>query len=611
MARSDTIRIKVREFQVRNNFGRSDADNFAPWWIHMRFKVSEEDATNSSSDGSNDFGIDGFHITRNGNSTALALVQAKYTSDIQQIRKGIFDLARFMPTLNDIIARRESNAWAENRILRVLRARLLETEISGSSPLDITGYVLSLSDDDKELIEAKLDNAKDEIRKAFDRQFRNPHLSFALKVLTTQDLVPYEDVVIRPATPTTIFFDGSEELPMGESVLYAGIGHLGDIVDLYETRGNQLFDKNVRLYIYGKKNEIRGPAGKIKETLEKIAAAKWSPQKFAFLHNGITVYTSHVDRDRESRSIQLTKPSVLNGCQTIKAANFFLQDHKKKHREEPPHWREIPISIRVVRTDDEALWREVSESNNRQNAMKPSALRANDPIQIILENRFRDMKIFYERQEQAFENISRSDFDQIEEEFSNSVKEPITIESLAQAVVCASTLSLAYASKQSDIFEQANIYQRVFADKHLSNLNFLVFAHNVRKVIDLAVERAIPENTRKFDGFRPKRYRDVLTRLALQATTQHWDREIHQLYGSEVVSRRGKLAGDLADFLRGVLKSMTCPILKVVGDFYWNDKNREWVSQTDAELLKLCTKQLHLQNVDVFTAVQGYSYEVA
>ncbi len=270
MTKAAIIRTKVREFQVRNNFGRSDADNFGPWWIHTKFKVSEEDATNCSSDGSYDFGIDGFHMARNGNSSSLALVQAKYSSDIQQIRKGVNDLARFIPSLSDILSRKESDSWLENRVLRVLRSRLLETEISESSPLDITGFVLTLSDDDRELIEAKIANAKEELRKVFDRAFRNPHLSFALKILTTQDLVPDVEIVVPPSTPTTIFFDGSEEIAMDESIFYAGIGHLADIVDLYEKRGNQLFDKNVRLYIYGKKNEVRGPAGKIKETLESF-----------------------------------------------------------------------------------------------------------------------------------------------------------------------------------------------------------------------------------------------------------------------------------------------------------------------------------------------------
>jgi hypothetical protein len=610
MRKIATVKGKVREFQVRNNFGRSDADNFAPWWLHTKFKLSDEEAANSCSDGSYDFGIDGFHMSKDGNSSHLALVQAKYSEDIAQVRKGVNDIVRFLPYLSKIISKQEPDARIENRLLRVLRSRVQDTEISESSPLEITGYVLTLCDAEKELVEAKIANAKEDLRKTFDREFKNPHLSFSLKLLTINDIMPDEEIIIRPATPQAIYFDGSEEIPMGESTFYAGIGRLSDLVNLYEQRGNQLFDKNIRLYIYGKKNESRGPAGKIKETLERIVNSKWPPEKFAFLHNGVTIYTKHIERNRDNCTVDLSQPSVLNGCQTIKASNFFYQDYKRKMSSEPPNWKGIPISIRIVRTDDETLWREVSESNNRQNAMKASALRANDPIQIELENRFRDMKIFYERQEQAFENISRSDFEQIEEVFAHSVKEPITIESLAQAIVCASNLSLAYASKQSDIFEQSNIYQRVFSEKHLRNLTFLVFAHNVRKVIDLAAEHAIPENTRKYEGFRPKRYRDLLTRLTLLCLVKNYEEETHLMHGEEVVSRRGKLAADLVEVLRGVLKSSGNPILKTVGDIYWSERKLQWMAQTDTDLLKICMKKLRIQNVDIFEEVKDVDYEM-
>lgn len=247
MDRVNSIRARVREFQVRNNFGRSDSDNFAPWWLHTKFKLSEEEATNCSSDGSYDFGLDGFHMSRAEGTTHLALVQAKYSEDIQQMRKGIHDIVRFFPNLAKIVSKQESDAWAENRILRVLRSRFQETEISETTQLEMTGYVISLCDAEKELIEAKIANAKEELRKAFEREFKNPHLSFSLKVLTVNDLIPEDVVVVRPSAASTIFFDGSEEIAMDNSVFYAGIGRLSDLVDLYEKRGNQLFDKNVRL----------------------------------------------------------------------------------------------------------------------------------------------------------------------------------------------------------------------------------------------------------------------------------------------------------------------------------------------------------------------------
>ncbi|MFJ1288532.1 AIPR family protein, partial [Acinetobacter baumannii] len=87
-------------------------------------------------------------------------------------------------------------------------------------------------------------------------------------------------------------------------------------------------------------------------------------------------------------------PSVLNGCQTIKSAYFFYQEAVSKNKLDEKIWNKIPVSIRIVATDEKELWREVAEANNRQNSMSAAALRANDEIQITLENRFKDLGIF-------------------------------------------------------------------------------------------------------------------------------------------------------------------------------------------------------------------------
>jgi hypothetical protein len=43
--------------------------------------------------------------------------------------------------------------------------------------------------------------------------------------------------------------------------------------------------------------------------------------------------------------------------------------------------------------------------NNNQNAMSSAALRPNDPVQIRLERRFKQRRVFYQHQEGAFDNI--------------------------------------------------------------------------------------------------------------------------------------------------------------------------------------------------------------
>lgn len=97
----EQIKNKIREFQQRTHFGRSDEDNFTPWWLQQKFKLSDGEATMLCSDGNFDFGIDGFHIHNKSDKTILTLVQAKFTEDINQIRKGINDINRFIPDLTN------------------------------------------------------------------------------------------------------------------------------------------------------------------------------------------------------------------------------------------------------------------------------------------------------------------------------------------------------------------------------------------------------------------------------------------------------------------------------------------------------------------------------
>lgn len=604
MTTIEQIKTKVREFQVRTNFGRSDEDNFTPWWLQQKFKLSDEEAAIFCSDGNFDFGLDGFHIRETSEKTVLSLIQAKFTEDINQIKKGITDINRFIPNLSKFFKGHESDNLKENILIKRIRPRIEKIEISDTKPLEIDAYVICLSNLGSEFIENKSNTNRTELFKTFEKEIDNPNIALTLKIIGLDSLIENNTSdVWRPARPFEIHFNGSDEIDMNESIFLSGLGKLSDLVELYERKGNQLFDKNVRLFLYGKKNESKGPAGKIKETLDLINSGKYSAEKFAFLHNGVTIYTTKINHRKEDKVIDITNPSILNGCQTIKSSFFFFQDANSKGKLNPETWKNIPISIRIVATTNSDLWREVAEANNRQNSMKASALRANDEIQIKLENNFKDMKIFYERQEEAFENISRSDYDQIEELFPNSVREPISIESIAQTIVCASDLTLSYASRQNEIFESHKLYLKVFSSKHLLNLKFLVFAHNVRRVIDLAINKAIPENTKKYAGFKGNKYRDLFTRLLLKIILKNKWFDMIDEYSVEVISRKGTLAKNLIEELRVVIKSQDNPILRLAGDIYWDNENVTWIKQDNQELYNIITNKLRLANIDIFEKV--------
>lgn len=210
-----------------------------------------------------------------------------------------------------------------------------------------------MSDLSAEVRENKINTNRIELFKSFESHFDNPNIAFTLAIKGIDNLIENDTIEVRrPSKPFEIHFNGSDEIDMDSSSFLSGFGKLSDLVELYSQKGNQLFDKNVRLFLYGKRNETKGPAGKIKETLDLINKGKFQPEKFAFLHNGVTIYSTKVTHKKSENVIELTNPSILNGCQTVKSSFFFYQDAAAKNKLNGELWIKIPISIRIVSTTD-------------------------------------------------------------------------------------------------------------------------------------------------------------------------------------------------------------------------------------------------------------------
>jgi AIPR protein len=106
-------------------------------------------------------------------------------------------------------------------------------------------------------------------------------------------------------------------------------------VEIYRARKDDLFSKNVRLFLKSKTNTEKGPSGKMRETLNTMCCAidsenKNPPELFALYHNGITIYARNVSM--KDQTLILREPYVLNGCQTISTAYRFRYPVKAKVR---------------------------------------------------------------------------------------------------------------------------------------------------------------------------------------------------------------------------------------------------------------------------------------
>lgn len=153
---------------------------------------------------------------------------------------------------------------------------------------------------------------------------------------------------------------------------YVFTANLFDLVSLYNTIGDQLFKKNVRLGIEDKLDVDKS----IKETLTD------KPETFWFRNNGVTILVeeSHMKLDRvgeiilkEADNSEL-KFSVINGAQTITAASEYYYALSSKERDKQSSVAKVIVKIIHIRDKDpqnaEKEAKTISVALNRQKPIK-------------------------------------------------------------------------------------------------------------------------------------------------------------------------------------------------------------------------------------------------
>jgi hypothetical protein len=166
----------------------------------------------------------------------------------------------------------------------------------------------------------------------------------------------------------------------------------------------------------------------------------------------------------------------------------------------------VAVPIRVVRTKNEDLLRTITVNNNRQNSMSPAALRANDVVQIRLEQRFKDRQIVYQRQEGAFDAIWAARPETLEDYYENTQGSWVDLREIARAIAAAAG-EVSLALHPNDLFESDAAYWRCFDEKkRLRSIVFLTFLQNLHDVIGLVLKKDLNLNPKKDGGPAPSRF---------------------------------------------------------------------------------------------------------
>lgn len=441
---------------LRSTCGGVREDYFGLLYLEKEHKVPREKAVNQIAFGGNDYGFDGFHFDEQRRN--LYLFQFKYSDSHSQFKGS---LQRLIEDGVERIFLSPNKDDAKNQVLLQLRSCLIENR----AMIDQICFRFVFTGDPEEAERSKvLDKLREDLENKkylVDQFFGDRKVGFVVEFRSSSGVVnPVRD--LRQTTtfdvPLTdlVVVDG----PAGQK-MHIGFIRLVDLNRMHQDLGQRFFDSNIR-YGLGEGEAVNRA---ISNTLKQIVLDQSEhPGVFVFNHNGITLFAERVEM--LDSLCRLRAPRLLNGAQTVTTTAGFREKNKDNPKLESGKaaFESIRVLCKIITQADQKFVTRVTINNNRQNPVEPWNLHANDLIQLELQDKFRsDLGLYYERQENAFDQLSPEDLDDY------GIKEDsraIQMLKLTQTFLLTDGL-VSRLSDMRRIFEDDRTYEQVFRQGRL------------------------------------------------------------------------------------------------------------------------------------------------
>ena len=430
-------------------------DYFGLIYIEDEYGVPRNKAVNQIAFGGNDYGLDGFHFDRQKKN--LYLFQFKYSDSHAQFKQSLERLIDAGIERIFVAPHQDSKV---NQIILQLRSCMVENRAIIEQ---VCIHFVFTGDP----IEAERSQVLDKLREdlenkkyLLDKFFNNRNVSLVVEFRSATGKVG--PVIERHLTRVY-------SLPLTEMLIQSGPNgetmHIGFIrlIDLHVMHcdmGHRFFERNIRYGLGSSKAVNRAISRSLKQI---VLDEKEEPDVFAFNHNGITLFAENIEHI--DGQYQITAPRLLNGAQTVTTFREFLEKNKDNPRltERKVTIDQIRVLCKVITQAPQEFITTVTINNNRQNPVEPWNLHANDMIQLEIQDKLRDdLGIYYERQQDAFSNISQ---DEMEETGITEAK-AIELVKLAQAFL-VSDGNIQRLSNMRAAFEDDKSYSQMFNEKRL------------------------------------------------------------------------------------------------------------------------------------------------
>lgn len=539
--------------KYRSSYGGLKEDYFPLLYISKEYKISIEDAkqyTAFGGDGS-DYGIDAFYVDTERRN--LYLYQFKWSEDHKLFRDS---LHRLIDAGFDRIFGKPVQDQKQNQLLLQLKACLGENR----SIIErvIVNFVYNGDPDAAENSVVLQNLIEDLFSKKYivDEYFKNQEIVLTSKFISNKS----RNIagLAQEHKTHTYEIDFNKQIsgmgPQGEC-LYVGYITLYDLRRMHMEMGQRFFERNIR---FGLSSE-KAPNREIRKALARIIVKEEdSPNVFMFNHNGITMAVENIEWNEDRKKLILTEPRLLNGAQTVTSLARFIDENKDNpaYEKNKDILRSIKVLAKIIDNANNEFIINVTICNNRQNRVEPWNLRANDNVQLELQDKFREeLKVFYSRQEKAFENLTDDDLEDLG--LDPEIGKAIEIKYLAQTFLAAQG-EVDKMSRMPEVFENKNIYENTFRRSYLnSDARAMLLAYKIRFRIGRIVNEIIYKGENKYRYMN--RARNLVWALLIQGFLNDSEVEwLKEQYGHDFYLR-----ADFGDYFKRLASTKVRPILAV------------------------------------------------
>lgn len=380
---------------------------FGHFILKMLFGLTDEEALDCCTDGSDDNGIDAIYIE---SDKKVHFFQFKFPSKVKNINKGVSDeeVLKLCNGVQSFVSTDEIfNKVSWNDLLKDKRQEFLDADIC-----DLKLWVVRYSNQD-------LSNSSDVIINNYmDKYYKETGNSIEFeKILAMECMNLYEsrakniwpDFVLPYSKTLTPFTDEKASI----SSAYVS---LKSIYDTFYSIQDTVFEGNVRFL---------SPNSKINDGIRETILT--SPENFHLLNNGITIVCKGCSDINAKSYFNVKCGSIINGAQTVGTiinTLFSLTEEQRKQ------YDKSFVFVKIISfSNDNSLINDMVYTLNTQNQMKNSYTIANDIIVKKLQEKIN-------KETEYFLEIKNNEFNYCKNNmrgFNKLSKNKIDIESFIQA----------------------------------------------------------------------------------------------------------------------------------------------------------------------------------